>query len=143
MILTGEEGMKCQNMKSRIISAIRAFYRPAVSGLLVVAFAIGLFGNHPLNAASDRAKKIAAIIGVGGAGGGIAAIAGSAKWFPLGFGVGGLAGGLIARHIIKKRRERRKNMAPYESKRKQRGSRRVIDGEGQPAMASRRHIRMK
>lgn len=136
--------MKARNKKNELLSALRASLRPIAGLLFAALIVVGLFGKQSAHAVSDRAKKVAGIFIGGGTGGGIAAIAGSAKWFPLGFGVGGLAGGLIARHVIKKRRERAAERAPYQSRRVRRRQQMPNDTQNlptYPAPSARRHVK--
>ncbi len=139
--------MKRSGTKKRIFAVIKNASRPMLVGILLLGVAVALFNKQSIHATSDRAKKVAGVFIGGGAGGGIAAIAGSAKWFPLGFGVGGLAGGLIARRVIRNRRRRRENATPYESKPKSRRSQRnglqaSDEFDSQPTFAARRHIKV-
>jgi len=141
------KGMKSRNRKNELLSALRSSVRPVGALFFIALLAIGLFGKQTTHAASDRAKKVAAIFVGGGTGGGIAAIAGSAKWFPLGFAGGGLAAGLLARHIIKKRKARKASQAPYQSGRTRRRSNQMLDDDTQdlqayPTASTRRHVRM-
>ena len=139
--------MKYRNLKKQIVNAIKSSYQPILGGMLLLGLGMTILHKHPIEAASDRAKTATGVIIGGGAVGGIAAIAGSAKWLPLGFVGGGIAGGLIARHIIRKRRQRRaaESPAPYESKRRNRRSRYQIQEDQddyQPAAVQRRrHIK--
>lgn len=135
--------MKFQDKKNGFVSLLR----PLGAALLIMVLVVGLFGKRPAHATSDRAKKVAAVFIGGGTGGGIAAIAGSAKWFPLGFAGGGLAAGLIARHVIKKRRARRAAQAPYESCRTRYRSQHEMDDvpdlQIYPVTSTRRHVRVR
>lgn len=95
--------------KNRFINRLTPYVKPLLAVVLVFGVAVSLMHKQSAHAASDRAKTATGIIFGGGAGAAIAGIAGSAKWAPLGFGIGGLAGGLMVR-AIRKRRQRRKNM---------------------------------
>ncbi len=137
--------MKRRNLKKQLVHTLKSSYQPILGGLLLLGLAMTILHKQPIQAASDRAKTAGGVILGGGAVGGIAAIAGSAKWFPLGFGLGGLAGGLLARHIRKKRQRRQEEHAPYESQRKKRRSRyhsQENQVDYQPAAVQRRHIKM-
>lgn len=94
---------------------VKKYMMPA---MIIIIVGIGMaVTKQPIHAASKRAKTVAGVLFGGTAGGGVASIAGSAKWFPLGFGAGGLAGGLIARHIRKRKQHRRAHNASYSAKR--------------------------
>ncbi len=137
--------MKRQNLKKQFINTLKSSYQPIFGGLLLLGLAMTILHKQPVQAASARAKTVAAVFIGGGAGGGIAAIAGSAKWFPLGFGVGGLAAGLLARHIRKSRQRRAEAPAPYESQRRKRRSRyRMQENQTdyQSVPMQQRHIKM-
>ena len=140
-----EVDMKNRSRTEELIGGLKWSIRPLGALLFAAILIVGLFGKQTTHAASDRAKKVAGVFIGGGTGGGIAAIAGSAKWFPLGFGVGGLAGGLIARHVIKKRRERSAARAPYSSRKNRKHTKDNLQFEqesGYPArIPARRHVK--
>jgi outer membrane lipoprotein SlyB len=135
--------MKRRNFEKYLKKTLKSSYRTILGGVLLAGLILTILHKQPVQAASDRAKTAAGVIIGGGAGGGIAAAAGSAKWFPLGFGIGGLAGGLLARHIRKSRQRREEEPAPYESKRKKRKSRMQKNQfDSQPGPTQRRYIKM-
>ncbi len=137
--------MKHHNLKKQLQNTLKSSYQAILGGVLLIGLTLTILHNRPVQAASDRAKTATGVIFGGGAGGAIAAAAGSAKWFPLGFGVGGLAGGLLVRHIRKSRKRRAEEHAPYESQRKKRRSRYHMQEnqlENQPVSIQRKHIKM-
>ncbi len=102
---------KHSRTKNRFVNRFTPYVRPLLAVVLVFGLAVSLMHKRSAQAASDRAKTATGIIFGGGVGATIAGVAGSAKWAPLGFGVGGLAGGLMVR-AIRKRRQRRAEMEP-------------------------------
>ncbi len=130
--------------KNRFINRLTPYVKPFLAVVLVFGVAVSLMHKQSAHAASDRAKTATGIIFGGGAGAAIAGIAGSAKWFPLGFGVG-VAGSLLVRRIIKNRRRRAENPASYEPRQRRRRSRYHMQEnqtDYQPTAVQRRHIKM-
>ena len=125
------------------------FIKPVIISSIVLVIMLPLIYKRPMRAASNRAKSAAGIILGAGVVGGIAGGIGGAKWLPLGFGVGGLAGGLLVRAIRKRRQ--RKNAAmqhaahPSRQRRTHRDYQSMSNAPGKlnNSYAPYRHIRQK
>ncbi len=104
--------MKLKKLKKRFSQALAAYAKPIILGTIVLSIGITMFYKRPMNAASDRAKTAAGILVGGGTGGLIAGLAGSAKWAPLGFGAGAVAGIIITRAIRRRNKRRQEYEQP-------------------------------
>lgn len=98
-------------------------YNILVVAIIVVALGASMLYKQPVQAASERGKTAAAVIGGGGLGALILGTAASGKWAPLGFGAGAV-GALLIKRAIRKSRERRAAMENGQSYHRSRYSKR-------------------
>ena len=115
-----------KNWKKQLNKTLSKNSHLLIAAVLVVALAGMMFYKQPAQAASERGKTAAAVLGGGGTGALIAGVAGSAKWAPLGFGAGAV-GALLIKRAIRKGRERKAEMqnqqVPYHESRRTRRQR--------------------
>ena len=138
--------MKRLGIHKKLQKLLKMAQRSVVGALLIAGLAAIVFYKQPIEAASKRGKTAAGIILGGGAGAGIAGAIGGAKWLPLGFGVGGLAGFLLVRAVRKNRQRKRQEQAPYGAHKTKRDFSEMEEEQNsfnyRSSPHKRRHVRM-